>query len=287
MVAGQDVTGDALKVRSFDAGGSAGEVFIHHLLGQADAFENLRPKVTLNRGDPDLGGHLDNPLGRRLHEVFAGGVVIDPHEQTLADHVVEGFESQIRIDRGTAITNQGAEVMDFPGFAGFQHEADAGALANPDQVVVQASHRHERRDHGIVFVDPAVTQDDDIDPGINLQAGLIADFFQRGLQALGSEFRVEEGRDGDGAELTLGDFLELGQFLIGEDRRLQFDQVAAGRDGLEQVALRPDGGDGGGHDFLSDTVNRRIGDLGEELFEVVVEQLGFIRKHRQRDIRPH
>ena len=57
--------------------------------------------------------------------------------------------------------------------------------------------------------------------------------------------------------------------------------------GLEQVAL---GADGRGHrrdQLFADGVERRVGDLGEELREVVVEQPRPIRQHRQRGVDAH
>ena len=57
--------------------------------------------------------------------------------------------------------------------------------------------------------------------------------------------------------------------------------------GLQQVALWADGGVHGQHDALAVGVHRGIGDLGEELLEVVVEQLGVLREHRQGDVRAH
>ena len=41
------------------------------------------------------------------------------------------------------------------------------------------------------------------------------------------------------------------------------------------------------HQLFPQGVNRRVGDLGEALFEVVVQQVGFIRQHRQRDVVSH
>src|SRR4030095_7356518 len=69
---------------------------------------------------------------------------------------------------------------------------------------------------------------------------------------------------------------ELFQLLVGKDRMLQLNHPAAFRRRLEQVALRSHHCVGGGDDLLSDGINRRIRDLGEELLEVVVKQLGLV-----------
>ena len=56
---------------------------------------------------------------------------------------------------------------------------------------------------------------------------------------------------------------------------------------LEQVALRPDRRLHRRHQLLADRVERRVGDLREQLLEVVVEQARAIRQHRQRRVGAH
>ncbi len=56
---------------------------------------------------------------------------------------------------------------------------------------------------------------------------------------------------------------------------------------LEQVRLRPDEGHERHHHLLADRVDRRVGDLREELAEVVVERLVLGRQHRQRRVVAH
>ena len=57
--------------------------------------------------------------------------------------------------------------------------------------------------------------------------------------------------------------------------------------GVEQVALGPDGGREGGDQLFADGVEGRVGHLGEELGEVVVEQAGAVRQHGDGGIRAH
>ena len=178
-------------------------------------------------------------------------------------------------------------MVHFARFAGLEDEADLGALAFADEVVVQAGDSEQRRDGSVVTVDAAVAQDDEVDARIDVETGLAADFVHGLLESLGAGLGVEEGRDGDGLELAVGDVTELGEFLVGEDRRLELNQVAAGRVRVEQVALRADRGDGGGDDFFADTVDRRVGHLREELLEVVVEELRLVRQHGERDVGAH
>ena len=286
-MAGEGLLGDRGDVGAFDAGGRAGEVLVDDLLLEADALEDLGAEVALDGRDADLGGDLDDALGGGLHVVLAGGVVVDADQQALFDHVVEGLERQVGVDARATVADERAEVVHFARFAGLEDEADLGALAFADQVVVQAGDGEQGRDGGVVTVDAAVAQDDEVDARVDVEAGLAADFVHGQLEALGAGLGVEEGRDGDGLELSVGDVTELGEFLVGEDRRLEFDQVAAAGVRVEQVALRSDRGDGGGDDLFADTVDRRVGDLREELLEVVVEELRLVGHHRERDVGAH
>ncbi len=75
--------------------------------------------------------------------------------------------------------------------------------------------------------------------------------------------------------------------LVVEHRRLELDLPARLRRGLEQVALRPDRGRDLGDQLLADAVERGVGDLGEELLEVVVEQPVAVRQHGERRVGAH
>jgi hypothetical protein len=60
-----------------------------------------------------------------------------------------------------------------------------------------------------------------------------------------------------------------------------------GRTTCRQVALRADRRAQAGHQLLPDGVQRRVGDLGEQLVEVVVEQPGAGGQRRDRGVGAH
>ena len=57
--------------------------------------------------------------------------------------------------------------------------------------------------------------------------------------------------------------------------------------GLSRLPSRADGGLGGGDDLLADAVDRRIGDLGEELLEIIVKELRLVGEHGERGVGAH
>ena len=95
---------------------------------------------------------------------------------------------------------------------------------------------------------------------------------------------VKNGKS-DGLEIRAVKVLELGEFLVGQDGRLEFDQAATLRHGRKQIALGPDGRLRRGDQFLADAIDGWIGNLGEELLEIIVKALGLVGKHRERRVR--
>ena len=80
---------------------------------------------------------------------------------------------------------------------------------------------------------------------------------------------------------------QLRQLIVVDDGIADLDLPARLGQRIEQVAFRPDRRPHHGDQFLADGIERRIGDLREELLEVVVEQARAIRQHRQRGVGAH
>ena len=123
VVAQKHLGGDGGKADTADAGGGPGDVLVDDILADADGFEDLGAAVALEGRDAHLRGDLDDALGGGLHEVLAGGLVVEIGQQTLVDHVVDGLEGDVRVDRADAVADEQGEVVDFAGLAGLEHEA--------------------------------------------------------------------------------------------------------------------------------------------------------------------
>ena len=85
-----------------------------------------------------------------------------------------------------------------------------------------------------------------------------------------------DGRGAEGAVEHLLDAADLLQVGIGQDRLRDFQPLVRAGLAAEQVRPRPDHRDQRHHQFLADRIDRRVGDLGEVLLEIVVEQLGLL-----------
>ena len=112
--------------------------------------------------------------------------------------------------------------------------------------------------------------------------------FQRPLHAGRPLGGGEEHRHGDRLEPAPAvELLELGQFVVVEDRRVQRDLATALGRRHQQVALAPGAGQDRGHQLLADCVERRVGHLREQLLEVAEQRLGAVGEHGQRGVGPH
>src|SRR5690606_38904902 len=90
------------------------------------------------------------------------------------------------------------------------------------------------------------------------------------LAAAGDPVQPGQGRGLEAGHVAVGvDVDQLGELVVVDDREGQDDAAAGGGGRLQQVALRAEGGAQGGYELLPDCVQRRVGDLREELGEVV------------------
>ncbi len=114
---------DLVDADSADAGRRVGEVRVDEFLVQANRFEDLRSAIAFQRRNSHLRHDFEHALGHGLVVVLDGRDVIDASEQVSPDHVVESFKRQIRIDGGSPVPDQQAEMMHFTRLAGFHESA--------------------------------------------------------------------------------------------------------------------------------------------------------------------
>ena len=146
------------------------------------------------------------------------------------------------------------------------------------------------RDRNPLLGHRPIRQDQDIHVRQNVISRLAAQSIQRGLDAGGALLGGPGGVERGGAESPIQQFADrpdLGQVIIGQDRLRDFQPLVRAGLAAEQVRTWPNHRNKAHHQFLADRIDRRIGDLGEVLLEVVVEQLGALGEHRNRNILAH
>lgn len=195
-----------------------------------------------------------------------------------SDEVLDGLHGEVGVDRGGAVADEQRDVVDLADVPGLDEQPDLGALLGADEVVVDGGGEQQRGDRRVLGVGVPVGEDDEagveLDGGVGLGADLL-DALGEGLAAAGDAVEPGEGDGLHAGHVAVGvDVDELGQLVVVDDRERQGDGATGGRGGLQQVALRAERRVQRGDQLFADGVQRRVGDLREQLGEVVEEQPG-------------
>ena len=181
--------------------------------------------------------------------------------------------------------------MHFARLAGFEYDGDPCACTLADQVMVQAGNCEECRDRGLLGSDLTVGEDEDIDSVVDRCISVFEEFIERGLEAFTRDRGLGDAVVTFGEATNFGfecnwqlgrleagqlDVAQLCELLIVNQRRFELDHPAAVRAGACEITFRADKSDTRGHQLFADRVNRWIGDLCEQLLEVVIHRLRLI-----------
>ncbi len=134
----------------------------------------------------------------------------------------------------------------------------------------------QRGDRRVLGVGVPVREDDQagavLDRGVGLGADL-GEAGREGVAAAGDPVQTGEGRGLHAGHVAVGvDVDELGQLVVVDHREGQGDATTGSGRRLQQVARRAERGTQAGDQLFADRVQRRVGDLREQLGEVVEEQ---------------
>ena len=125
-------------------------------------------------------------------------------------------------------------------------------------------------------------------PASTADAGLAAQLLHRALEARAVLLRVVQQRQRRRTERRARrQVAQLGHLIVVEDREVDLDLPARLGLRLEQVALGADRHAHRRDELFANRIERRVGDLREQLLEVVVEQPRLVRQHGQRRVGAH
>ena len=287
LVAHLGFLGDLLQADAADGGGDAAEIFLRHLLADADSFEDLRAVVALDRRDPHLA-HDPQDAVHCCREVVCERFLRALAVQTvLVREILHRFQRQIRIDRRHAETDQRGEMMDLTRFARLQNDADIRTYLLADEVVVQPRRSKKRRDRHVLLIHAAVREDQDILPIPHRSERRFEKVMERLLhRAAAAGCRIEQ-RKHDRLQLAAFEMLDDLHFLIRDERTVDEERRRPLLIRIHDIGHIADHDRGRSHDLFTDTVDRWIRDLCEILLEIVVKQLRRFRQDSERRIHPH
>ena len=286
-----DLLGQLGQPDAAQLAGRSGEVAVDQIAGQAERLEDLGAGVGGDGRDAHLAHHLEHALAQRLDDVRDGLLRLDAGVDTAASQVLGRLDRQVRVHRRRAVADQQRDVMHLADVAGLDHQADLGAALLPDEVVVDGGGEQQRRDRCQLGVGMPVGQHDDARATVDRRRDVGAELLELGCQRLGAAVHLVQPT-GDVGRITRQitvpvDLDDLGQLVVGQHRERQHQPAAGRRTGIQQVPLRTDGVVERGDELLADRVQRRVGDLGEQLGEVVEEQPRLVAQRGDRRVGAH
>ncbi len=249
----------------------AGEILVHQRPGKAHRLEDLRAGVRHVSGNAHLRHHLLQPLANRLDVVLyclARGRAVRRVKRE------QCFEREVWVHRFRPVAAKQRELVHFARGAGLDHEAGGGTQPLPYQVLVDGREGEQRRDRDSHAVDQAVGHDDDGIAGTHRVLGLRGERGKARFHCL----LTPRDRVGDvefqRTELATGIALDVADLLHLVEVEHRLAHLEAQRRvhlvDAEQVRLRPDEGDKRRYQLFADWVDRRVGDLREQLLEIVI-----------------
>ena len=177
--------------------------------------------------------------------------------------------------------------MHFPRFAGLDHQADPGAARRAHEVMMHGAGGGQGADRHALGADVAVREHQQRDALGNRRARLGADAVEGGEQPGASRAALEGDVEGARLPAAVVHRLDRGELVVREDGMRCAQAVGVFFRDLQQVALRADVALQRHHHFLADGIDGRVGDLREQLLEVVVQHARLVGHHRQGAVVAH
>ena len=290
LVESEGILGNLLKGHTTNTGGSTCEAAVDNGVVNTKSLKDLGTLVTLKSGDTHLTHDLQdsaiNGVPVVVDELLLGDLLSD---QTLTVELQDTLEGEVRVDSISTVANKDTHVVNLTSFGGLDHKSGEGPPLVANHVVVNHAGTQEGRDSNAVGTGLAVGQDENLVALLDGFGGRIADTVEC-FDVSGNTIDLGEGDVNRGGGPVRVNLVDLGQgveFLGGEDWRREVEPVALFLVHLEQVALGTDVGTKRHDDGLTNGVDRRVGDLREELTEVLREQTRLLGQASQRCIVTH
>ena len=154
-------------------------------------------------------------------------------------------------------------------------------------MVVDCRDAEQAGDWRPVLVDTPVAQNQELVPVLDGLRSLSAEIIHRSSEPVRTFSHPEQHPQGLALEVRVGNFTNLLQIGVRQDRLLDPNPSAGLRRLGHHVRLGADTGDQRHDEFFADRINRRIGHLGEQLLEIFEQKLRSLGEHSNRSIGAH
>ena len=239
--------------------------------------------IGLQGGNAHFGSDLHHAVQHCLAVILDRRIIV-LIKQVVVDQLVNGFVHQIRIDGACAVGKQRGKVMHLARLAAFQHDRKRGAAFCDDQMLMQRRHREQGRNCQTVFIHAPVGQNQDVRAVVDRLVRFDKQAVDR-LAELG--IFIIEDRDDSDLEAGYIHLFELEHTGGGQNRVDDLYHAAVFGLFFEQIAVLANVNGGGCDDLLANGVDRRIGDLRENLLEVIKQRLRLLGEHSRRLVAAH
>src|SRR5690606_5192469 len=163
-VPGGHLGGEHVEAHAVERGGGAGEVPVDELTGQPERLEHLGAAVGGHRGDAHLAHHLEHALAERADDVAHRLLGGDAGDGAGVDELLGALHGEVGVDGGRTVPDEEGDVVDLADVPGLDEEADLGAGAPAQRVVVDGRGEEQRGDRRQGGGGVAVGQDDEAHP---------------------------------------------------------------------------------------------------------------------------
>ena len=289
LVARDGLVGDLLVADAAERRRGAFEALLDDLVADAQCLEDVRAAVAEQRADAHLGHDLQQAgldgglvILFRLRRGDRRGGLVGGRE------VADRGERQVRINGSGAVADQAGDVVDVTRLARLGDEVALEADAGVDELRGDRAHREEHGDGDLVAGDTLVGEDDDARAvGLHGTEGAGGDVLEGVLERVRTGGRVEEYREAGDAAAEELDLRQRDELVVEQHRRVKRDEAVEIRGLLEDVQAAADAGLDRHDGLLANRVDRRVGDLREELLEILVQQARAAREDGERRVVAH
>ena len=292
-VQAEGFTGQIGDRESSHPAGGASEGQIDQIGANANGLKDLSAVIAGQQGNADLGEDLAQPVFQRhahvgLNLIHGEGGQLAQLDGLahlgLVEPMATGFPGEPGANGTGAKTNQTGQVVGAPALSRVHNDRGLQAQPQPQQVVVHSPHSEQGRDGGVARSDPAIGEHQD---RFALAHGSFSRALQarhRLLQASGAIGHSNQRGEGGCRQALGGGSCEF-RFVENRTGQMQHPSRAGlrfqRRTPAAQMHLQAH------HQFFPQRIDRRVGDLGEALLEVVVKEVRLVGEHSQGDVIAH